>query len=327
MRKHLFTLVSPGLAAALFLTLPVAATATPSTDATYLVTVSNAAGNRVAFSHDEQQSFAPQLMALSVAGMSDSATTINSGFAAGSALGKAAPGVLRASAFAESQAVAQPNTGVGASVVSNAIVGFTDSLVFSSSSLPPLSVLTVKGELVLTGSMYRQVSGGSGYVSAEVGGTGLHPSLNNPWLFEINRQGISRMKSPAGDYSSWTPGDPVIVPFSFSVLTGVASEMNYWLRAHAESASIFSEPCVSFGGLCTPTLVSNVITGSDYHNTLAWGGVSVTDRFGNPVAFTVSSYSGFDYSTAYVPEPGTASLLLIGLSWMGWRPRRSTDHR
>jgi hypothetical protein len=320
LRKHLLVPFARGFAALLLLTSPIAAMATPENYAessvrVYAVTTPNQPQAIVANENQKFRWIAPNLMTATAHSQANSGVTNTLGFAAGSALAVGAPGVLRASAFAESQAVAQPNTPVGASVVSQALAEFTDSIILTTS--PPVyqNLLIVTGNLVLTGNIY-----GSGSANVRAGGTGLNPQqARGEWFGEPGRQ-----KSALGVYSPWTPGDPVIIPVSFTAYSGQAIELTYYLGVYASSGSSFSRPCTSLGGLCNPLEVVSSSVASDYGNTLAWGGMSVTDWFGNPVAFNVSSNSGFDYSQAYVPEPGSTSLLMVGLSWMSWRARRRT---
>lgn len=321
MRKHLLIPFGIGFATALLLVFPVTGTAQPFTLAEYTVTVHAVPApgqpqTQVARVHDQQRSFDPLLPTMTAFGQADSGTTNTLGFAIGHALAVGAPGVLRASALVESQAVAQPNTAVGAGVVATAIAQFSDSVVFSAAAPVYQNLLIISGQLVLTGNMY-----GSGYVNAKVGGTGLNPQQPYAeWIGEIGRQ-----KSAAGVYSAWTPGNPVILPFSFSANSGQAIDVGYWLSVYASAGSSFTTPCPSSGGLCNPgDTIASSTAASDYSHTLAWGGVSVTDWFGNPVGFTTTSNSGFDYSTAYVPEPGTISLMMIGLGAIGWRARRKS---
>ncbi len=59
---------------------------------------------------------------------------------------------------------------------------------------------------------------------------------------------------------------------------------------------------------------------SALNQTGTWQGIpEVTDALGQPVAFTVSATSGTDYGSA-LPEPGTGSLIVIAMAFLGrWR--------
>jgi hypothetical protein len=295
---------------------PVAATATPENYAqssvrVYAVTALNQPQALVASPSQQERWIAPSLTTASTSVQADSGLTNTLGFAAGSAFAVGAPGILRASAFTESQAVSQPNTSVGAGAVAEALAAFTDSIILTTS--PPVyqNLLIASGFLVLTGNL---TSGGD----VRVGGTGLNPQqANGEWSARPGQQ-----KSALGVYSAWTAGDPVMIPFSFTAYAGQSFEINYYLGVHVASGSSVDRPCPSIGGLCLPGQVFSSSAFSDYGNTLRWGGLTVTDWFNRPVSFSVSSNSGFDYSKAVVPEPGTASLLLVGLSWMGCRARQ-----
>jgi hypothetical protein len=68
------------------------------------------------------------------------------------------------------------------------------------------------------------------------------------------------------------------------------------------------------------TLTSAGDARADASHTAVWGGIAGVQSATGPVAFTVSSDSGFDYEhAAVVPETGTAALLLVGLFTIGIR--------
>jgi hypothetical protein len=96
------------------------------------------------------------------------------------------------------------------------------------------------------------------------------------------------------------------------------------LDVYANSGASF-QPCPATGGLCNVVETASNIANVDYSHTLAWGGVTVTDWFGNAVSFTSSSASGFNYSSAYtpaVPVPATAWLFGSGLLSVAGLARR-----
>jgi hypothetical protein len=78
--------------------------------------------------------------------------------------------------------------------------------------------------------------------------------------------------------------------------------------------------CYWCQGASTPTHLSGGAITTDFSHTAALQQVTVTDAFGNPISGpTFDSYSGFDYlglggSSSGVPEPGTWTLMVAGLT-------------
>ncbi len=263
-----------------------------------------------------------------VAGSANTGTNQNGyGYAVGHGFASAQAGVLRASALAEAQAVANPTTNVGAGAVVTADARFTDTAVFNpvAGQNPWQNLLIVSGNLLLTGNMYGS------YAEVKVGGTGLNSqSANAQW--SGNSSGVQ--KSALGVYSSWVPGSTMSIPFSFVVYGGQQTELSYWLDVYASAGASF-QPCVDSlgGGICDVGQVANSSVNADYSHTLAWGGVSVTDWFGKPIDFSTTSTSGFNYAVAYsapttpVPEPETYAMMLLGLGLLGFTARLRKIHR
>lgn len=240
------------------------------------------------------------------------------GYANGSAFARAEAGALKAAAHAEAQAVAQPATNVGASVNVRAVAEFVDRVTFTAAAgqYLPQNVLLVSGNLLLEGSM--STVGGYGKVS--VGGTGVGYNSSSEWWGETS----GMTKSGSGVYSTWVPGSPVSIPFSFSVYSGQSSELDYWLTVIASAGASYGA-CEASGGLCNVVQQATRTVDIDYSHTLAWGGVTVTDMYGNAVDFTASSISGFDYAQAYtpaVPVPAAAWLFGSGLAGLVMTARR-----
>ena len=209
------------------LAIPVAATGSPYTHAEYSVRVSAVTTfgepmGVVASASDEQDSFLAQPATSQVGGQADYGTISGFGYANGHAMAKAESGVLRAFASAESQAEARPDSNVGSGAVSTALAEFADELTFTPAHSVYQDLLIINGELILTGDLY-----GSGYLLVAVGGTGLAQSTAAEWIGEMGQQ-----KSPGGVYSPWTPGDPVAIPFSFTVYANQA-ERDRLLAARA----------------------------------------------------------------------------------------------
>lgn len=250
--------------------------------------------------------------AVQTSGSADTGPNHNGyGYSNGHAFARAEAGVLKASAQAEAQAVAQPSTNVGAGARAHAVAKFYDSVTFTAGgSTPYQNVLIISGNLLLDGSM----SATNAYGEVKVGGTGLNPqSVFAEWIGDSN----GRQKSAYGGYSTWVPGSEVSIPFTFTVYSGQATEIGYWLDVTALAGASFPR-CSASGGLCNVVQTANSNVTVDYSHTLAWGGVSATDWFGNAVQINTSSVSGFNYSTAYTPEvPVPAAAWLFGSGLLG----------
>lgn len=298
--------------------LPLPAQAAPRTRVEYQVSLSavtspNSAEVMVPGADDVRTVYDPQPPPIALYGFAEH-MNVGYGFATGTAMVRAEPGILRVEGSTEAQAVARPDTNVGAGAVVTAYADFIDALTFIPVHSVYDDLLIINGELILTGDM-RSAGSGGGYVMAAVGGTGLSPtSTQAEWIGEMTRQ-----KSAAGVYSDWTPGDPVSIPFSFAVYADQPFEVQYWLRIYVSSGGSFPI-CESLGGLCNVVQIAENRAAVDYGHTLTWHVTEVTDWFETPVGVDITSSSGFDY---LLPEPGgAASLAAIGALLMLRSARR-----
>jgi hypothetical protein len=288
-----------------------AALAAPFTRAQYGVVLSavqalNSPQTPAGGSNDQQASYDPQPAKVDVYGSAEH-FNVGLGYANGAAHAVASPGVLRASTWSEAQAVARPDSNVGAGVVATALAEFSDEVFVTPSRLVYQNLLIVKGVLRLTGNMHGVGSGG-GYTRVTVGGTGLHPQQSSAeWWGEPGRQ-----YSPVGGYSDWTPGDPTEIPFEISAYANQATEIHYWLSVRSDSGGSFPA-CPAFGGLCEVIQIGEHAGFANYSNTLSWHVTSVTDWNGASVGYSIASTSGFDYA----PEPGALASMLVALGAIG----------
>lgn len=296
------------------------ALADPFTRARYEVLLSavqspNSPATNAGGSNDVQASYDPQPAKVDVYGIAEY-QNVGYGYANGSARAVASPGVLRASVRSEAQAVARPDSNVGAGVTATASAEFTDELFFRPSRLVSSNLLIVKGVLRLTGDM-GSVGSGGGSTRVSVSGTGIHPQqAAAEWWGEPGRQ-----YSPVTGYSDWTPGEPTEIPFEISVYANQATEVRYWLSVRSGSGGSFPA-CPAFGGLCEVIQIGEHRDFANYSNTLSWHVTNVTDWNGASVGYAIDSTSGFDYE---VPEPGIVASMGAALGAIGalHRLRRS----
>lgn len=247
------------------------------------------------------------------------------GWASGGASARAEPGVLKAMAQANTDVVAHPSTRVGASSSVNAFAEFVDDLSFNAGT--PGTVIRISGTLNLTGAM-SILGNGSG--SLEIGGLGLGSTTgsNTQTSWTWYSGGSRRDHTGVMYQSDWSPLSPLSasIPVTFYAVSGEDILVNYWMRARASAEGSYSI-CASSGGLCNVVQQDTDGIMVDFSHSLYWGGVSVTDQYGTPLAFSVSSSSGFDYAVAHspppVPEPETCAMLLAGLGMLGLMVKRN----
>ena len=307
------------LAAVVLSALPAAAavhTRVQRTATASSVTTPNQPATIVDTSNDDQQSVQPQPVKLTTNGSAIGGLA-EWGYGNAFATATAEPGILRAWASTEAQAVARPDSNVAGGSVATALAEFAEELTFTPAHPVYSDLLIINGVLLLTGDMSSAGLGGSGYVRVNVGGTGLATNLYSEWVGELTRQ-----KSPSGVYSDWTPGAPVEIPFRFTVYADQPTEVLYWLSVYASSGASF-DPCEASGGLCNVVQVGENRAESEYGDsthTLTWHMTSATDWFETPVATSIGSSSGFDYEA---PEAGSLLSQLAGIAALAWRRRRS----
>lgn len=141
--------------------------------------------------------------------------------------------------------------------------------------------------------------------------------------------GLLAATSAAAGASVSAPGDahdpslPAVVTLEVPFVYGHAIYFENYLSietgAYAEAPHLSpSDPAYAFG--------RSGGADASFMHTAAWGGLSaITDGSGHAVTtYTLTSASGVDWSQAYaapVPEPATATLLLMGIGALAWRRR------
>jgi hypothetical protein len=206
-----------------------------------------------------------------------------------------------------------------------------DRLSFSVASLPAGTLLRVSGSLLLDGF----VSNNGTTINLLGYGTGMNFNQNwTQWSMSCTRGSTSCSYTDANFNSgSWTSGTQLALPFVFYVANGGSRDVTYSLQLNM-GASVSFAPCANpVGGACSNGKFGGKLGELDFGHTLAWGGATVTDEWGNPLnGVMIGSQSGFDYSRAYaaaVPEPSQAATLaaglavLAGIAWRRRQPRRA----
>jgi hypothetical protein len=138
----------------------------------------------------------------------------------------------------------------------------------------------------------------------DLAGAGWDINLGTPWGGQ-NFGG-------AWDQSGYRNGDPLgtVLLASLPVVLGEPQSLSVHVQVAAQTGSgIFSE---------AQTILAEV----DFSTTVQWlGTVAVLDENENPIPISITSASGTDW-TQPVPEPGTASMLLVGSATIVWMTRR-----
>jgi hypothetical protein len=143
--------------------------------------------------------------------------------------------------------------------------------------------------------------------------------------------GFCRENTAMGDViNTIVPAAQYSIPFSFGayVKTPSTRKIEYELKTNVY-ANTFYPICTDSlgGGLCDVYQQADPTASTDYSHTLRWGGITVTNQYGTPVAFTVNSTSGFNYAqAAVVPVPAAVWLFgsgLLGLIGVARRKART----
>ena len=79
------------------------------------------------------------------------------------------------------------------------------------------------------------------------------------------------------------------------------------------SINLESVALVNLRGLTPASDLPNVSARSNLADTVRWGNLRMTDFDGNPVPFTVTSQSGYDWTQPIVPETSSALLAFVAI--------------
>jgi hypothetical protein len=147
---------------------------------------------------------------------------------------------------------------------------------------------------------------GSSYSPNSMAGLGIKPYVNDAAL--PPGPGAEFVVGGQGQYNfPYNQTVNQLVSFSANITLGTAFELGIFARALAGNAA---------SGY---VYVANDAT-VDFQNTLSWAGITTLTVAGSPVAFTLSSASGIDWTQPYaapVPEPQAWALWAAGLLGMG----------
>ena len=140
----------------------------------------------------------------------------------------------------------------------------------------------------------------------------LDLSSGNPAITIQGGFSMGRLTASAPDTANLKILPPERIPVRFLYEIGKPFSIDLTLSLHSDGTSL--------SGFADKTNVF-METQADYTHTLSWGGITqVTDHQTGQVInnWTISSESGFDYSQPFpVPEPTTATLLLLGMLGAG----------
>ena len=208
-------------------------------------------------------------------------------------------------------------------------VSWSDNMFFDPKQVPVGTPLKVDASLRLNGvysgftvgSVVPNSHFASWFVGVQLTGSGLLDPTNGAL-------GTSLDSSQSGAIGglSFLGGFPdLVIPISFTVIGGQKAPFGETLKLNGDARAETK--------FVAPETVTAAFSAS-FKDTLSWGGISrVTDlNTGLPVLdYTVTSDSGFDYSQAApVPEPGSGTLLAVGIGVLAIRRRlphrRRVDH-
>lgn len=193
-----------------------------------------------------------------------------------------------------------------------------ETLTFSAGALAAGTPVIVTYSVNITGSFDWNGQRNSDLIS------GYQSRNNMSWNVSLNGYGdgsSSNVWMANGDLLDYNIGSTGIQSIVATVELG--RDMSLHMSAAIGASGQAGLACSGNCGLVD--IYAEGSAASNFGSTFAWNGIqSLTDLNGNPLDWSVSSSSGFDYRNAYVsavPELPSVTLLLGGLAWVGWRRR------
>ncbi|MCR4347385.1 MAG: hypothetical protein NUV55_09330 [Sulfuricaulis sp.] len=244
------------------------------------------------------------------------------------AYASATPGILKASISSSADNVAATFSNRASTADSRALANFIDEITINPLNTGLIgNTVTVSGNLLLSGIMLAGavdnnvgIQDSYGQVFINVSGTGVP---TNWGCTSFTYTGCVRNGLYGGVAVNQQNLPPSVIPFSFSAVLGTSTSIQYTLELQGRS-NAFARGCDDVTLPCGALSVASM--SADFGHSLLWGGITIADSLSNPIDFTVTSTSQFDYKqAAVVPVPAAAWLFgsgLVGLIGVARRKSR-----
>ncbi len=187
--------------------------------------------------------------------------------------------------------------------VAQATGGWVDMLTLNPANMGDIGKTAILSFAVQVSGTLKSLPQGNGVSSFSV-----KPYLNDASI--LSDQGIEQRFTVQGQGQFNFPYDETVdhtATFTANVTLGTAFELGVFARALVGNASYASGSSFVSAGTV------------DFSNTISWAGISSVTLNGNPLAYTLASVSGIDWTQPYalVPEPAAWVLWAAGLLCAG----------